>query len=94
MLPNLPCQTNSNLNAIIGRLVEKQQQDLCRNNFIRYLLIAQMRNKSRCGETDSLVVSFEAFLELRDEALEKELSNLRQFSIDDSCHSCIYRSKG
>ncbi len=71
MLSNLAGQANGNLNTIVRRLMKEKEQYLCGNNLAGYLLIAQMRNKSRGRKTNSLGVSLEALLKLNKEALQQ-----------------------
>ena len=91
MLPNFSRQTNCNLNTVIGGLVKEKQQYLRSYHLMCHLLVDQMCNKCCRRQTDSFIIPLESLLELNDQTIEQELSNLRKFRVDNSRHSCIYR---
>lgn len=69
--------------------MEEKQEYLCCHHFVHYLLVAQMRNEGSRRDTDSFVVSLECFAELNNKSSEQQFSDLRQFGIDNSCHSGV-----
>ena len=94
MLTHFSCQSHSDLDAIIGRFVKEEQENLGGKHFVRNLLIAEMRNEGRRGDADCFIVSFESLAELHDKSLEQQFTNLWQLGIDDCRHSSVDGCKG
>jgi hypothetical protein len=89
MLSNLACQADSNFDAIVGRFVKEEEQDLSGEHLVRHLLITQMSDESCRGNAHSLVVSLECFSELDDKTLQQQLANLWKLRVDDGCHGGV-----
>lgn len=92
-LSNLSAEPNRNLHTIIRRFIEQQQQNLPSQHLMLHLLIDQVRQERRRRQADRLVIPLESFAELHNQALDKQLTNLRQLSIHNSRHGRINRRK-
>jgi hypothetical protein len=91
VLSNFPSQPNSNLHAIISRLVQQQQQYLRNNHLMSNLLINKMRNKRSGRQADSLIIPLICLLKLHNKPVQQQLPNLRKLRINNSSHSSINR---
>jgi hypothetical protein len=47
VLPNLPCESDSNLYAVICGLVEQEKKNLCCKHLVDHLLVAQVSDERR-----------------------------------------------
>lgn len=70
VLSHFSCQSHGYLNAVIGRFVKEEQENLGCKHFVRDLLIAEMRNERRRRNADGFVVSFKSLAELHDQSLQ------------------------
>jgi uncharacterized protein YgfB (UPF0149 family) len=71
VLSNLTAETDRNLNTVVGRLVQQEEQDLAGEHFVLDLLVDKMGEEGSRGEADGLVVSLEAFSKLHNQATHK-----------------------
>lgn len=67
MLSHLSRQPDSNLDRIVRRLVQKNQEYLCGYGFMSHLLITEVGDECARRKADSLVVSLESLSELNDQ---------------------------
>lgn len=94
VLADLLHQTDGNFNAVISGLVKKQQQNLCSEHLVCDLLVNEMGEEGGAAQTDSLVISLVSLAELHNQAVHKQLSNLRQFRVDNGDHGGVDRGEG
>ncbi|GJC95161.1 hypothetical protein ColKHC_03987 [Colletotrichum higginsianum] len=94
MLANLAHEVDSNLDAVVGRLVEEEKEHLAGKAFVGDLVIDEMGQEGGGRDADGLVAALEALAEGYDEALDKELADGRQFRVDDGGHGGEDGSEG
>lgn len=82
-------QADSNLDGIIGGLVEKQKQDLRDHAAVRDLLVTEVGDKRGRGQTDGLVISPKRLAELHDESVQQQFPHLRELRVDDGRHGGV-----
>jgi len=77
VLSNLTAEADRDLNTVVCRLVEQEEQNLARKHFVLDLLVDKMREESSRREANCLVISLESFSELKNQTADKKLSDLR-----------------
>lgn len=94
VLPHLLAESHSNLNTVVGRLVQEQQENLASQHLMLNLLVDQMREERRRGEADGLVVSLESLAELHNQAFYQQLADLGKLRVDNRRHGRVDGREG
>lgn len=94
VLPDLLAEADGDLDAVVRRLVQQQQQDLAGQHLVLDLLVDEVGEEGGRREADGLVVALEALAELHDEALDQQLADLRQLGVDNGRHGRVDGRKG
>lgn len=71
VLADLPRQTNGDFDAVVGRLVQQQLQDLSRQDLVNDLLVAQVRDKRCRRDAYGFIISSKRLPELHNQPPQK-----------------------
>ena len=70
VLSNFTAETDRDLNTVICRLVEQEEQNLTCKHFVLDLLVDEMREESSRREANCLIVPLESFSELKNQTAD------------------------
>lgn len=94
VLADLLHQTDGNLDAVVGGLVEQQEQHLGGEHLVSDLVVDQVSEKGSAAETDGLVVSLVCLAELHNQAVDEQLADLGQLGVDNGGHGGVDGGEG
>lgn len=80
---DLAHERDGDLDAVVGRALEEEDEDLEGEDLVRDLLVDELGEERGRRRHGRLVVALEAAAELVDEAVEEELADLGQLGVDD-----------
>ena len=80
---DLAHERDGNLDAVVGRALEQEDEHLQGEDLVRDLLIDELGEEGGGGGHGRLVVALVAPAELVDEAVEQEFADLGQLGVDD-----------
>ena len=82
-------EADSDLDTVIGWLLQQQDEDLAGEGLVDDLLVDEMGDEHGGRQANRLVVALESLAEAHDETLDEQFADLGQFGVDNSGHAGV-----